>query len=96
MKKTITMSDVRAANKNHFARGQARFFGDVSYKILHGKQTKKAYMLRCTDMWSDMFGGAKKYVWVINHINQQTLEIGDRVDQIFPTEQAARDWLNQN
>jgi hypothetical protein len=59
-----TMSEVRAAQPNWFSRENRRFFNDVSYKLLHGKVSRKPYLVRATYQWSDMFGQPKTLRYV--------------------------------
>ena len=87
-----TMSDVRAANPNWFSRDNKRFFNDVSYKVLHGKRSRKPYLVRATYQWSDMFGGQKTLRYRLNPIKDD-LSIGMLLDKQFRDLDDVKDWL---
>lgn len=52
----LNMSKLKELNPQWFARGNKKFFGDISYKLVYGKARGNRYLLRSTYMWSDMFG----------------------------------------
>jgi hypothetical protein len=87
-----TLSDVRAVQREWFSRKNKRFFGDISYKVLHGKATKRPYLVRSTFMWSDMFGQPKQVRWRVNELKED-LRIGPLVDDIFRDYDDVKEWL---
>lgn len=78
---TTTLSDVRAAQPEWFSRKNKRFFGDVTYKLLHSG-SGKPYLVRYTAQWSDMFGEPKTYRYRIN-VLEDGLKIGKLLDEQF-------------
>ncbi len=87
---------IKQANPKWFERGNKRFFNDVSYRAYYGKTTGKAYLVRSTYAWSDMFGQPKRLHWRINNVNQETLEIENLLDDVFPDIFAVKHWLREN
>lgn len=87
-----TMSEVRAAQPTWFSRENKRFFNDVSYKILHGKISRKPYLVRSTYQWSDMFGQKPTLRYRINRIKDD-LTIGWLIDRQFRDMDEVKDWL---
>jgi hypothetical protein len=69
-------------------------FGDLNYRILTDSQGTK-YLVRYTStMWSDMFGGPKKYVYRINPIGPgPEYHILPLVDTIFSDLDAVKEYL---
>jgi hypothetical protein len=63
----MTMADVRAAQPEWFSRKNKRFFGDVSYRILHAHG--KAFLVRSTYAWTDMLGGSRRLHWRVNELD---------------------------
>jgi hypothetical protein len=92
----MTLSQIKQAQPDWFSRDNKRFFGDISYKVLHGKQTKKPYLIRSTYMWSDMFGNAKQLRYRINNVNPKTGKIESLVDEIFTDMRWVKEWLADN
>ena len=88
----VTLAQVRAAQPEWFSRKNRRFFGDVSYKILHGKVTHKPYLVRATNAWTDMFGQPKRLHYRLNRLKDD-LTIGTMLDQSFPSIEAVKYWL---
>jgi len=86
-----TMTDVRAAQPEWFSRGNKRFFGDVSYKLLHSA-TRKPFLVRGTFAWTDMFNQPKRLHYRVNPLSE-TLEIQPLIDTIFSDMEAVKDWL---
>ena len=78
---TVSIAQVRDANAVWFSRENRRFFGDISYKVLHDK-TKKAYLVRRTYGFSDMFGNPKVAHYRVNPLGQN-LEILTLLDEFF-------------
>ena len=70
-----TIAQVMAANPNWFSRDNKRFFGDLSYKVLHGKVSHTPFLVRKTNAWTDMFDGLKKPHFVVNAIEPGTLKV---------------------
>ena len=91
--KTITMLDVRLSNGNWFSLENKRFFGDINYRLLTGKQSKNKYLVRFTTAWSDMFNQDKKYFYKINEIDQETLKIGSMFDPDFKNIDSVKAYL---
>jgi hypothetical protein len=90
----MTLSELKQHNALWFDKGNKRFFGDVSYKVLHSKVTGKPYLVRSTYAWTDMFGAAKRLHYRINPING--FEIGPLVDKKFKDLDAVKFWLRIN
>jgi hypothetical protein len=88
----ITIAQVRAAQPEWFSRKNKRVFGDVSYKILHGKLTHKPVLVRSTYAWSDMFGGQPTLRYRVNLINDD-LTVGKLIDEEFRDINAVKFWL---
>ncbi|MCK5608857.1 hypothetical protein KAR91_43695 [Candidatus Pacearchaeota archaeon] len=91
----VTLAKVRQANKTWFGDGKAKFFGDVNYQILHSEKTGKAYLVRSTYAWSDMFGKRKQLHWRLNPLDE-CLKIRPLIDDVFPHLQAVKVWLFEN
>lgn len=96
----ITLQDVKYAMIQHgngdwFSRKNKRFFGDVSYKVLHGRATKKPYLVRSTFAWPDMFGGNKTLHYRINEIRDDNT-IGSLLDQRFVDIESVKEWMKIN
>lgn len=89
---THTLSDVRAAQPGWFSRKNKRFFGDISYRVLHGKVSRKPYLVRSSYTWSDMFGQPRRVSWHINRLNDD-LTIGKLVQQSFRDLDEVKEWL---
>ena len=85
-----TLSQVKAQQPEWFSKRNKRFFGDIHYRILHGSKTKRPYLVRSTDNWSDMFGHQKQYFWRINYIDA-CLNIQSLVDTQFKTLEDVKD-----
>ena len=90
----LRMAELRKAHPLWFASGNAEFFGDLEYRILHSKQGNP-YLVRRTSQWSDMFGMEKTQCWRINPIGAD-LEIGDLIDRQFRTLSDVKEWLKTN
>ena len=90
----VTMQEVRQANRTWFSDGNQKFFGDVSYRIVHSV-SGKPYLARSTYVWSDMFGGNWKLHWRLNPIDD-VLKIKSLIDGVFPDLDAVEDWLKDN
>ena len=87
---------IKEANPAWFGNGNKQFFGDISYKAYYGKATGKAYLVRATYAWSDMFDGIRKLHYRINPIDNETRDILPLTDDIFPDIFAAKHWLRNN
>lgn len=90
------MRRIREANQKWFSRGNKRFFGDIQYRAYYGKTTGKAYLIRSTYAWTDMFGQPKRLHYRINNLNQDTLEIEPLIDNVFNDIFAVKAWLRSN
>ena len=91
----VTLAEVQQANKTWFGDGNAKFFGDVDYRVLHSEKTGKAYLVRSTYAWSDMFGKKRVLHWRLNPLDEH-LEIRPLVDDVFPDLEAVETWLLEN
>ena len=87
-----TLAEVKARQPEWFSRKNKKFFGDISYRILHGKVSKKPFLVRSTYGWSDMFGRPRTISWRVNKL-EVDLEIGDMVDQSFMGLELVRHFL---
>jgi len=90
------LRQIREANEGWFSRGNKRFFGDIDYKAYYGKKTGKAYLVRSTNAWSDMFGSPKRLHYRTNNVNQDTLKIEGLIDQEFSDIFGVKAWLRDN
>jgi len=88
-----TMTQVRYAQPEWFSRENKRFFGDVAYKVLHGKVSRKPYMVRSTYAWTDMFSQPRKIHYRGNRINDD-LTIGKLLDYTFSNLDEVKEWLS--
>jgi len=86
-----TLSDVKQANDGWFSRKNKAFFGDIDYRVLHGKDGEP-YLVRSTYQWSDMFGQPQKVSWRINLLSDE-LKIMPLVDTVFNSLDSVKDWL---
>ena len=77
----LTITALRQANQRWFSRDNKQFFGDLEYRVLHGK-SKTPYLVRRTYAWSDMFDGIRKSHWRINPIGVDLSILGLN-DEIF-------------
>jgi hypothetical protein len=93
--KTVTLSDVKSANPQWFAKGNSKFFGDCSYQLLRDND-HEIYLVRSTYGWSDMFGQPKKLTYRINPIDKTTLKIGTLYDNVFNSIDDVKDWLKDD
>lgn len=89
---TTTLADVKAAQPEWFSRKNKRFFGDVGYKVLHGKVSGKPFLVRSTYAWSDMFGQPKRLTWRVNPLDEK-LDIRPLVDEQFRSLDDVKEWL---
>ena len=92
----MKLSDVKQAQPGWFSRKNKRFSGDISYRVLHGKQSGDAYLVRSTFAWSDMFGKEKRLSWRVNAIDQETCEIRPLIDREFSSIDSVKFWLRLN
>jgi hypothetical protein len=90
-----TLTQIRGAQPEWFSRKNKRFFGDVGYKLLHGKQTHRPYLVRSTYEWSDMFGQSRTLRYRINTIKDD-LSIGPLIDKQFRDLDEVKDWLSMD
>lgn len=91
---SVTLTDIRAVQPEWFSRKNKRFFGDVGYKLLHGKSSKQPFLVRSTYAWSDMFGQPKRLTYRINAI-EPDLTIGSLVEngKEFRDMFQVKEWL---
>ncbi len=95
-KRPTLLRDIKETNGDWFSRGNKRFFNDVEYRGYYGKKTGKAYLVRSTYAWTDMFGGARRLHYRINNLNQKTLDIEPLIEQEFSDIFAVKAWLREN
>jgi hypothetical protein len=77
----LTITALRQANTKWFSPANKHFFGDLEYRVLHGK-SKTPYLVRRTYAWSNMFADISKPHWRINPIGVD-LSILSLHDEIF-------------
>ena len=80
------------ANPGWFSKSNKRMFGDIHYHTYHA-QSGKAYLVRLTNAWSDMFDQPLHRHYRINPINPQTFDIEPLVDDVFETLGEVKTWL---
>ncbi len=95
-KSPVLLRNIKQANPQWFSRGNKRFFNDVSYRAYYGKKTGKAYLVRSTYAWTDMFDRPKVLHYRINNVNQDTLEIDQLIDEVCNDIFAVKAWLREN
>ena len=96
-----TLTQVKEVQPQWFSKENKRFFNDVSYRVMIGKQSHSPYLVRYTAAWSDMFGQPKRFHYCINHLDPETLKIGHLIEKDNMTIQfmdidAVKDWLREN
>jgi hypothetical protein len=82
----MTLSQLRQNQPEWFSRKNKRFFGDVSYKLLHGKVSGEPFLVRATYAWTDMFDQPKRLHYRVNRIIGEAVEerkVGPLLDQVF-------------
>ena len=79
----LTIAELRRANPRWFASGNARFFADFEYRVLHSKQGNP-YLVRRTYAYTDMFGSERIAHYRINPIGD-SLDILSLDDRCFAT-----------
>lgn len=95
----MTLAQLRQNQPEWFSRKNKRFFGDVSYKLLHGKTSGEPFLIRSTYAWTDMFGSPKRLHYRVNRITGESIEarrIGPLVDKSFFDLDEVKDWLREN
>ena len=93
----MTLTQLRQNQPEWFSRKNKRFFGDVSYKLLHGKATGEPYLIRATYAWTDMFSESNRHLhYRVNTIKGEAIEdrrIGPLVDTVFGDMAEVKRWL---
>ena len=89
-----TLAEVKSAQPDWFSRDNRRFFNDVGYRILHGKVSRRPFLVRSTYMWSDMFGSPKRLCYRVNPLADD-LKIKPLVDTQFRDLEEVREWLKE-
>lgn len=97
----VTLSDVKAAQPQWFSRENKRFFGDLGYRVLHGKKSGRAYLVRSTCAWSDMLGKPKTCHFAINPIAedlriQPLVKAADGLHKQFGSIDQVHDWMRSH
>lgn len=92
----VTIAAVRAVQPEWFSRKNKKFFGDVWYRVYHGKVTGFPYMVRASYIWSDMFNRPKELRYRINPINKDTLKIEMLIDDVFFNLEDVKDWIKEH
>ena len=87
---------IKAAQPKWFSAENKRFFNDRSYYGVYGKETGKAYLLRSTYAWTDMFGQTPTLHYRIDEIDQETHKILSLIDDVFNSLDDAKRWLNSH
>ena len=90
----IKLSEVKAKQPNWFSKKNKKFFGDVTYRILHGKISKKPFLVRESYTWSDMFGKPRVLTWHINEL-EDNLEIGSFIEKVFRNLDEVKEFLKE-
>ena len=90
----MKLQDVIRHNKRWFAKGNQRFFQDMNYRLQLGA-SGKAYLVRGTAGWSDMFDGVKKWHFRINPVSEE-YRILSLVGEIFKDSNEVDAWLAEN
>lgn len=89
-------NSIKEANEGWFSPENKRFFNDVDYKGYYGKATGKAYLVRSTYAWTDMFGQEPRLYYRINNLDQETLKIEPLIDDEFQSIADVHQWLKEN
>jgi len=84
-----SMSSTINANRLWFSSG--RTMGDKQYELY---KNKDLYLIRQTNMWSDMFGQKEKLFWIANRINKKTHKIEERIKIEFDTKEELIEYLD--
>jgi len=87
-----TLSQVKAAQPEWFSRKNKRFFGDINYRVLHGKTSGEPFLVRLTNAWTDMFRQPKKRHYRVNGLRDD-LTIAPLINDIFADLWAVKRWL---
>lgn len=92
-----TLKAVRAANRQWFAPGNDRFFGDKECRVLIANDGKP-YLVRLSSAWSDMFGHPKTFKYYVNPLGD-ALEILPLIaykglPQSFDSLDDVREWMD--
>ena len=95
-KSPTLLREIKSANEGWFSRSNKRFFSDVSYRAYYGKVTGRAYLVRSTYAWTDMFDQPRRLHYRVNKVNQDTLEIESLIDETFPDIFAVKHWLRNS
>lgn len=90
----VTLADVKAAQPDWFSRANKKFFGDIDYRILHGKKSKNPFLVRATYKWTNMFGGRKTKTYIINPLSD-SLEIESMIVKKFSDLESIKYWLKE-
>ncbi len=89
----VTLQMLKEANGKWFSPKNKKFFGDISYQVLHGKRTGNPYLVRSTYAWSDMLDRPKVLHWRINLLDPENLKIRSLIHKIFDSLEDVKDWL---
>ena len=87
-----TLRQVKDVQPGWFSLKNKRFFGDKSYKVLHGKASRKPFLISVTYGWSDMFGETPRLHYRI-HALKDDLKMGGLFDKAFSTIDDVKDYL---
>lgn len=90
----MKLQDVVKHNDKWFDKGNQKFFQDKSYRLQLGS-SGKAYLVRETAGFSDMFDGMKKWHFRINPVLED-YKILPLVPQIFASKAEVQEFLNAN
>lgn len=92
---TTKLQDVQQAQRQWFSRENKRFFGDVNYKVLHGKVSHNPYLVCSTYAWNDMSGRKRTLSWRINPLDDNLI-IQPLIDESFSALEWVKLWLEDN
>jgi len=87
----MTLSELKQHNPQWFERGNKKFFGDVSYRVLHDKE-HNAFLVRSTYQWSEAFGLPKILRWRVNPISPD-YKIMPLLDRSFTSLESVKEYL---
>ncbi len=90
----MTLKEVKKHNQMWFAPGNVKFAQDHNYELQLGA-SGKAYLVRETSGWSDMFDGIKKRHYRINPISEE-YKIMTLIPESFSSREAVNNWLAEN
>lgn len=88
------LEQVKKAQPKWFTPENKKFFHDVDYCILHGKNNDP-FLVRSTYAWTDMFGHKPRLHYRINPLDEM-LHIRPLIDEEFADIDEVEKWLEEN